>query len=53
MTDEILTTKQVCDLLKISRHTLRKLIARDVIKPLIADEKTHRFLKSDLLKLNN
>lgn len=53
MTDEILTTKQACALLKIHRNTLSRLVKKGMIKPIIADEKTHRFLKSDLLQMNN
>lgn len=51
--DEVLTTKEACQLLKVHRNTITRLVKRGAITPIIKSGGTRRFLKSDLLKLNN
>ncbi len=48
--DRPLTSKEVMDMLQISRATLNRRINMEKIKPVNPDERVHRFLRSEVIE---
>ena len=48
--DRPLTSKEVMDMLQISRATLNRRIKSKVIRPINPNEKVHRFLRSEIVE---
>lgn len=49
--DRPLTSKEVMDMMQISRATLNRRIKTGKLKPLNPDERNYRFMKSDIVLL--